>query len=71
MCSESSIYTIPNNINCKGAWYNLNYGECKEKCHRNELPHNCEECEKPKDGCRFAIYEEGNFRWYGLYFDRA
>ena len=64
MCPDSSIYTKPNDINCNGAWYKITYDECKEKCRRNELP-DCEECEKPKDGCRFAIYEEGNFHgWY-------
>ena len=61
-CPDSSVYTIPSNINCGGAWYDINYEECKEKCRKNELPNDCHDCVRPKDGCKYAIYEEGSFR---------
>ena len=61
-CPDSSIYTMPSNINCGGAWYDINYEECKEKCRKNELPNECHDCVRPKDGCKYAIYEEGSFR---------
>ena len=51
MCKNS--YTNDSNKNCNG-WSNTDLDDCREKCFRREVPHNCSEPEKIS--CNFVIW---------------